>query len=155
MKSEKGKKWKIGKIADFRSEHQSLPNFFPDLPPNIFFLVPLPSGHIWVNWTCPSAVVYHALRNFLWKEPMLRWLSGFFPCVSGLIPLQGKSVYGWILVPGGRIGFFHLQEVWRTSWPQGHPDREKNFNLSPRDLGPSPLNAGQVWHLDLCVTLGV
>ena len=35
------------------------------------------------------------------------------------------------------------------------PDREKCFKLSPRDLGPSPLNAGQVWHLDLCVTLGV
>ena len=43
-------------------------------PSQIFFLtshqifsfsVPLPSGHIWVNWTCPSAVVYHALRNFL------------------------------------------------------------------------------------------
>ena len=42
-------------------------------PSQIFFLtshqifsfsVPLPSGHIWVNWTCPSAVVYHALRNF-------------------------------------------------------------------------------------------
>ena len=31
----------------------------------------------------------------------------------------------------------------------------KNFNLSPRDLGPSLLNGGQVWHLDLCVTLGV
>ena len=38
---------------------------------------------------------------------------------------------------------------------QGNPDREKSFNLSPRDLGPSPLDAGQVWHLDLCVTLGV
>ena len=37
MKSEKGKKWKIGKIADFRSENQSLPNFHPDLPQNIFF----------------------------------------------------------------------------------------------------------------------
>ena len=80
---------------------------------------------------------------------MFRWLSGAFPSVSGLIPLQGKSEYGWILVPGGQIGLFHLQELWRTSWPQGHPDREKSFNLSPRDLGPSPLNAGQVWHLDL------
>ena len=86
---------------------------------------------------------------------MFRWLSGAFPSVSGLIPLQGKSEYGWILVPGGQIGLFHRQELWRTSWPQGHPDREKSFNLSPRDLGPSPLNAGQVWHLDLCVTLGV
>ena len=27
--------------------------------------------------------------------------------------------------------------------------------LFPRELGPSPLNASQVWHLDLCVTLGV
>ena len=43
----------------------------------------------------------------------------------------------------------------RTSWPQGHPDKEKSFNLSPRDPGPLPLNAGQVWHLDLCVTLEV
>ena len=38
---------------------------------------------------------------------------------------------------------------------EGHPDREKSFNLSPRDLEPSLLNAGQIWHLDLCVTLGV
>ena len=103
----------------------------------------------------PDPVKSMYFLHFLWKEPMLRWLSGVFPCVSGLIPLQGKSEYGWILVPGGQIGLFHLQELWRASWPQGPPDREKSFNLSPRDLGPSPLNAGQVWHLDLCVTLGV
>ena len=49
-------------------------------------------------------------------------------------------------VEGLKIGFFLLR---------GHPDRKKKFNLSPRGLGPPPLNAGQVWHLDLCVTLGV
>ena len=58
-------------------------------------------------------------------------------------------------MPGGQISFFHLQELWRTSLPSGHPDREKSFNLSPRDLGPSSFDAGQVWLLDLCVTLGV
>ena len=58
-------------------------------------------------------------------------------------------------MPGGRIVFFHLQELWRTSWPPGHPVRDKSFNLSPRDMEPSPLNSVQVWHFDLCVTLGV
>ena len=47
---------------------------------------------------------------------------------------------------GPKIGFFLLR---------GHPDRKKKFNLSPRGLGPPPLNVGQVWYLDLCVTLGV
>ena len=39
-------------------------------------------------------------------------------------------------VEGPKIGFFLLR---------GHPDREKKFNLSPRGLGPPPLNAGQVY----------
>ena len=60
----KVRKGKIVKITDFRSENQSLPNFFLTSHQIFSFLVPLPSGHIWVNWTCPSAVVYHALRNF-------------------------------------------------------------------------------------------
>ena len=53
---------------------------------------------------------------------MFRWLSGAFPSVSGLIPLQGKSEYGWILVPGGRIVFFSSPGVvedvlnTRASW---------------------------------------
>ena len=43
MKRKKGKKRKKRKkekrkIADYKSKHQSLPIFFPDLPPNIFFL---------------------------------------------------------------------------------------------------------------------
>ena len=39
-------------------------------------------------------------------------------------------------VEGLKIGFFLLR---------GHPDRKKKFNLSPRGLGPPPLNAGQVY----------
>ena len=127
------KKSKNSKIFEFGVvNHISSKNFHPDPEPvkSMYFL------------------------HFLWKEPMLRWLSGVFPCVSGLIPLQGKSEYGWILVPGGQIGLFHLQELWRASWPQGPPDREKSFNLSPRDLGPSPLNAGQVFILIYVSHLG-
>ena len=40
-----------------------------------------------------------------------------------------------------------LQELWRTTEPPGHPDRQERSNLSPKDLGPSPLNVGSVWHL--------
>ena len=40
-------------------------------------------------------------------------------------------------------------------WPQHLPDKNK-FNIwPPRDLGPAPLNAGQILWLDLCATLGV
>ena len=86
---------------------------------------------------------------------MLRWLSGAFPSVSRLIALQGKSEYG---CPGVGLFFFISRSCGGRPDLQEEdvlPDREKCFNLSPRDLGPSPLNAGQVWHLDLCVTLGV
>ena len=59
------KKRRKGKIADFRSKNinpssQIFP--FPDT---------LPRGHIWVTWTYPSAVVYHALRNFSEYKPNL------------------------------------------------------------------------------------
>ena len=40
-------------------------------------------------------------------------------------------------------------------WPQHLPDKNK-FNIwPPRDLGPAPLNAGQVSWLFFCATLGV
>ena len=60
-------------------------------------------------------------------------------------------------MPGGQIGFLYHQDLWRTSRPPGHPDREESFNLSPRDLGLSALNVGQLirsrsWEENLAIT---
>ena len=63
--------------------------------------------------------------------------------VTMYITIQ-KSEFGPYL---GHCLYRNLNHVVRKNGPK--------FNLSPRDLGPSPLNAGQVWHLDLCVTLEV
>ena len=40
-------------------------------------------------------------------------------------------------------------------WPQHLPDKTKSGIWHPRDLKPSPLNAGQVLWLFFCATLGV
>ena len=78
---------------------------------------------------------------------MFRGGPGAFPGALRWIPFEVKSLHVQILVLWDRIIIFlsrprggHLE----PPCPPGVPDKNESGIWHPRDLKPSPLNAGQV-----------
>ena len=98
-KKEKNEKKKKNKWKTKNETGKMINEIFILTSPKIFFLSDhLPCKHIWMNQTYPSAVVYHALRNFYKNLSLLKkikWIKLMTKPITFDLGLVAIIVFVW------------------------------------------------------------